>query len=51
MTINRFQRRILAGLNMTGKHIYGGTVPASEKAARRKKGKAAKAARKIARSN
>lgn len=51
LPLNLFQRRILAGLNMTGKHIYGGTVPASEKAKRRKAGKAAKAARKIARSH
>lgn len=48
-TPNPFQRRILAGLNITGKHIYGGTVPAAEKARRRKAGKAQRAARRAAR--
>ncbi|AYN57777.1 hypothetical protein PBI_DRMANHATTAN_58 [Arthrobacter phage DrManhattan] len=51
MTVDSvFQRRILAGLNYTGKHIYAGTVTAEEKAKRRAKGKAAKAARKASRS-
>ncbi|QNO12717.1 hypothetical protein SEA_SNEK_57 [Arthrobacter phage Snek] len=49
MTDSLFQRRILAGLNYTGKHIYAGTVDGAEKAKRRAKGKAAKAARKVAR--
>jgi hypothetical protein len=44
-----YQRRILAALNYTGKHIYAGTVTGAEKAKRRAKGKAAKAARKAAR--
>jgi hypothetical protein len=42
---NTFQRRILFGLSLTGKHVYGGTVDPAEKARRRKAGKAARAAR------
>lgn len=38
--------RILIGLQVMGKHIYAGTVPAHVKAKRRKAGKAAKLARK-----
>ena len=41
-----YQRRILAGLNSLGKHVYAGTVPASEKARRRAANKAARSARK-----
>lgn len=47
--VNPFQRAILAALNTTGKHIYGGTVPAAEKARRRRRDKAARAARRVAR--
>lgn len=46
---NPFQTKILFGLNRTGKHIYGGTVSAAEKAKRRAAGKAARKARKAAR--
>lgn len=45
MSDSIFQRRILAGLNTTRKHIYAGTVPASEKARRRAANKAARKAR------
>lgn len=44
-----YQRRILAGLNISGKHIYAGTVPAAEKARRRAANKAARKARKATR--
>ena len=43
---SRYQRRILAGLNALGKHVYAGTVPAPEKARRRAANKAARKARK-----
>ncbi|CCQ44685.1 hypothetical protein ARTSIC4J27_614 [Pseudarthrobacter siccitolerans] len=46
---NTFQTKILFGLNLLGKHVYGGTVSAATKAKRRKAGKAAKLARKAAR--
>lgn len=36
---------ILMGLNVTGKHIYGGTVPEAEKARRRKANKVARESR------
>lgn len=49
MTDSIYQRRILAALNLTGKHIYAGTVPAAEKARRRAADKAARKARKAAR--
>lgn len=37
----------LAALNRTGKHIYGGTVPAHVKARRRARNKAARHARRV----
>ena len=40
-----YQFQILVGLNRTGKHIYGGTVPAAEIAKRRAKNKVARASR------
>lgn len=40
---------MLVALADTGKHVYLGTVPAHVKAARRRQGKAARAARKAAR--
>ena len=43
---SRYQRRVLAGLNALGKHVYAGTVPAPEKARRRAANKAARKARK-----
>jgi len=46
---NPFQTKILFGLNLLGKHVYGGTVSAAEKAKRRAKSKAARKARKAAR--
>lgn len=49
MTDSLYQRRILAALNYTGKHIYAGTVTGAEKAKRRAKGKAQRAARKAGR--
>lgn len=48
MTDSIYQRRILAALNYTGKHIFAGIDP-EVRAKRRAKGKAAKAARKVAR--
>ncbi|CCQ44336.1 hypothetical protein ARTSIC4J27_260 [Pseudarthrobacter siccitolerans] len=48
MTLNPFQRRILFALNYTGKHVFGGIDPA-EKAKRRAKGKAQRAARRASR--
>lgn len=48
--MNIYQRRILLGLNMTGKHIYEGTVPSEIIAKRRARGKVAKASRKANRS-
>ena len=44
-----YQKAILMALNNTGKHIYAGTVSATEKARRVRRNKAAKAARKAAR--
>lgn len=44
-----YQRRILAALNYTSKHIYAGTVDGAEKAKRRAKGKAQRAGRKAGR--
>jgi hypothetical protein len=46
---NQFQRRILFGLNLTGKHIYAGTVPAAVIARRRARNKAARQARRAGR--
>ena len=46
---NPFQTKILFGLNLLGKHVYGGTVSPAEKAKRRAKSKAARKARKAAR--
>lgn len=37
--------QILLGLNRTGKHIYGGTVPHAEVKRRRKANKTARASR------
>lgn len=37
--------QMLLALGRTGKHIYEGTVPAAEKATRRRRNKAARAAR------
>lgn len=48
MTDSIYQRRILAALNYTGKHIFGGIDP-EERAKRRAKGKAQRAARKAGR--
>jgi hypothetical protein len=42
---NAYQLAILLGLNRTGKHIYGGTVPAAEKDRRRKANKVARESR------
>ena len=41
----KLQRAILIQLNQTGKHIYGGTVPAKVVAQRRAANKRAKASR------
>lgn len=41
--------KMLLALTATGKHIYEGTVSGAEKAKRRAKGKAARAARKASR--
>jgi len=49
MLDSTFQRRILAGLNMTGKHVYAGTVDPAEKARRRAANKAARKARRAGR--
>ncbi len=38
---------ILIGLNRTGRHMYGGTVPPAEVERRRAKNKAAKRARRM----
>jgi hypothetical protein len=51
MPVNAFQRRILVALNLRGKHIYGGTVPADVVANRRAKDKAARVARRVQRRN
>jgi hypothetical protein len=48
--INPYGLRILLGLNALAKPIYHGTVTASEKARRRKAGKAARVARRVTRS-
>lgn len=40
-----YQFAILIGLNRTGKHIYGGTVPDAVKTKRRKANKVASASR------
>jgi hypothetical protein len=40
-----YQSRILLALNQTGKHIYGGTVTAKEKARRRAANKVARMSR------
>lgn len=45
----RATTKMLLALARTGKHVYEGTVSGAEKARRRAKGKAAKAARKAAR--
>lgn len=45
-----YQRRILAALNVLGKHIYAGTVTPEERARRRKKTKAQRVARRANRS-
>jgi hypothetical protein len=47
MTVNRFQRRILAALNILPKHVYAGTVTPEEKAKRRSANKAARKARAV----
>lgn len=39
---NPYQFRILTALNALGKHVYGGTVTAVEKAKRRAKNKVAR---------
>jgi hypothetical protein len=46
-----YQRRILIGLNTTGRHIYAGTVSEEEIARRRAAGKRARIARRITRRN
>jgi len=43
--VNPFQFAILRGLNRLGKHVYGGTVTAEEKARRRKANKTARLSR------
>ena len=48
--VNPYQFRILLGLNRTGKHIYAGTVSASEKARRRAANKVARVSRRQNRS-
>lgn len=45
MTADDRGKGILAGLNKTGKHIYGGTVQAHEKARRRARNKTARKSR------
>ena len=40
-----FQRTILLALNNSGRHIYGGTVPAATVAKRRARNKAARLSR------
>ncbi len=44
-----YARAILAGLNATGRHVYGGTVPAAVKARRRAANRRARAARRASR--
>jgi hypothetical protein len=44
---NPYQRRVLLGLNFSGRHIYGGTVSPSTIAKRRARNKVARAARRI----
>lgn len=39
--------KMLLALAATGKHVYAGTIFGAEKATRRKKGKAQRAARKV----
>lgn len=46
---NPYARRILFALNVSGRHVYGGTVSGGEKARRRAAGKAARKARQKAR--
>ena len=48
---NPYQRVILFALQRTEKHVYAGTVPASEKAHRRAQSKAARVARRQNRSS
>ena len=48
--VNPYQFRILLGLNRLGKHVYGGTVEASEKARRRAANKVARVSRRQNRS-
>lgn len=48
-TRQRNSTGMLVALARTGKHIYEGTVPAGVKARRRRKGKAARLARKVGR--
>jgi len=50
-TPNPFQRAVLFGLQRTGRHVYAGTVPATEKARRRAANKAARVARRQNRSS
>lgn len=47
MTPNPYQRALLLALNLTGRHIYGGTVPEHVKARRRKANKAARVSRRV----
>lgn len=51
MSPNAFQRKILFALPRMGRHIYAGTVPATEIAHRRKKNRAARKARRLNRSS
>jgi hypothetical protein len=44
---NTYQRTILVALNQTGRHIYGGTVPAHVKASRRAANKVARQSRRV----
>lgn len=46
---NRPSTQMLLALTATRRHVYGGTVPAAVKAARRRRNKAARAARRAAR--
>lgn len=50
-TLNPYQRVILFALSRRGRHVYAGTVPAAEKARRRKASKAARVARRANRSS
>lgn len=44
---SRYSKWLLAALNLSGKHIYGGTVPEKEVRRRRAAGKVARKSRRI----